>query len=650
MDYVLHYNIAAVVISLLVLILFYSRKFFPVASNKYYAFMGLFLVVASVFDILCSLSFMGIIKYHFLSFSIIFGGYFAGSTLCSLSYVLYTMALVEDKMGKDAKVIKILIAIMSVFTLVTFPISQFTRMYFYMDKDGYHHGRLFILFYIMLGIGVIIVAYTISKYGKYLTKRQRASAYFALSAVTFSIIFQMVFEKIPISNFAIALVFMVILHTLQNSRDYTNYKLSLFDDTAFYIMINNYIKANKSFYVLCFDLEGVGFLEQTMGPEARTELLARFGKECKEKLDSMLFYLGGTRFAYIFDSTRKDAIDQYAEWLNWRVITPYKVKGIKVTLNLRMAAAEYGNEIIDRETFINSLRYALREARAKSLPEVVWATDKMIDSYKRYTDIVHVLKKQIVEKSFMVYYQPIYSARENRFSAAEALIRMYDEKLGFVPPDEFIPIAENNGLIIEIGEIVFRKVCAFLSREGGELGIDYIEVNLSMLQCMQEDLHKTLIEIMDEFKIPYEKIDFEITETFSMTDQNILLKNMNELITAGSSFAMDDYGTGFSNTDYLIKYPFKLVKLDKIFIWDAMKDDKAMTILKHTVAMIKSLNLMIVAEGVETKEQAELLMDVGCDFLQGYLYSRPLQKELYIDFLNRVRSDGHQISENRTEK
>jgi len=332
------------------------------------------------------------------------------------------------------------------------------------------------------------------------------------------------------------------------------------------------------------------------------------------------------------------------------VITPYKVKGIKVTLNLRMAAAEYGNEIIDRETFINSLRYALREARAKSSPEVVWATDKMIDSYKRYTDIVHVLKKQIVEKSFMVYYQPIYSAKENRFSAAEALIRMYDEKLGFVPPDEFIPIAENNGLIIEIGEIVFRKVCAFLSREGGELGIDYIEVNLSMLQCMQEDLHKTLIEIMDEFKIPYEKIDFEITETFSMTDQNILLKNMNELITAGSSFAMDDYGTGFSNTDYLIKYPFKLVKLDKIFIWDAMKDDKAMTILKHTVAMIKSLNLMIVAEGVETKEQAELLMDVGCDFLQGYLYSKPLQKELYIDFLNKVRSDGHQISENRTEK
>ena len=101
---------------------------------------------------------------------------------------------------------------------------------------------------------------------------------------------------------------------------------------------------------------------------------------------------------------------------------------------------------------------------------------------------------------------------------------------------------------------------------------------------------------------------------------------------------MDDYGTGFSNTEYLIKYPFKLVKLDKIFIWDAMKDDKAMKILEHTVAMIKSLDIQIVAEGVETKEQAGLLMGMGCDFLQGFLYSKPLQKELYIQFL---KNDGN---------
>jgi EAL domain-containing protein (putative c-di-GMP-specific phosphodiesterase class I)/GGDEF domain-containing protein len=638
MDYVLHYNIAAIVICLLVIVLFFSRKFFPVASNKYYAFMGVFVAFTSFCDILCSLSFMGEIKYNPVSFSLIFGGYFAGSILCALSFALYTMALVEDKMGSDAKSIKIIIAVLSVFAIITYPLSQITKMYFYMDNEGYHHGPFIWSFYGILAVGMAIVLYTLVRYGKFLTRRQRAAAYFALVIVILSIIFQAVFDKIPISNFANALVFMVVLHTLQNSRDYTNYKLSLFDDTAFYLQIDNYIRANKSFYVLCFDLEGVGFLEQTMGPEARTELLEHFGRECKENLDGMLFYLGGTRFAYIFDSTRREAIEKYAEWLNWRVMTPYRVKGIKVTLNIRIAVAEYGNEINDREIFINSLRYALREAKNKASQEIVWASDKMIESYQRYTDIVHVLKKQIVEKSFMVFYQPIYSAATRRFSAAEALIRLYDEKMGFVPPDEFIPIAESNGLIIEIGEIVFRKVCDFLSHEGSELGIDYIEVNLSMLQCMQEDLHKTLIEIMDEYGISYDKIDFEITETFSLTDQNVLIKNMNALISAGSSFAMDDYGTGFSNTEYLIKYPFKLVKLDKIFIWDAMKDDKAMKILEHTVAMIKSLDIQIVAEGVETKEQAGLLIDMGCDFLQGFLYSKPLQKELYIQFL---KNDGN---------
>ena len=143
MDYVLHYNIAAIVISLLVIVLFFSRKFFPVASNKYYAFMGVFVAFSSFCDLLCSLSFMGKINYNPVSFSLIFGGYFAGSILCALSFALYTMALVEDKMGSDAQTIKIIIAVLSVFAIITYPLSQITKMYFYMDNEGYRQQKGF---------------------------------------------------------------------------------------------------------------------------------------------------------------------------------------------------------------------------------------------------------------------------------------------------------------------------------------------------------------------------------------------------------------------------------------------------------------------------------------------------------------------------
>jgi len=401
------------------------------------------------------------------------------------------------------------------------------------------------------------------------------------------------------------------------------------------MMVNNYIRKGKSFYVFSFDLEGISFVEQAMGIDTRNKLLSYFGTECKTSLQGMLFYMGNARFAYIFDSTRKDAVQKYAEWLTWRAMAPFEINGIRFSLIPRMAAAEYGDSITDRETLINSIRYALREAKVNSRTDVVWASEEMIESYKRYTDIVYILKTKLVENGFEVYYQPIFDQKSGKFSVAEALVRLKDDKLGFIPPDEFIPISEQNGLIIEIGEQVFRKVCMFLSNEGKNLGIDYIEVNLSMVQCMQEDLHKTFKKIMDEYGIPYSKIDFEITETYSSSDQTMLLKNMDALITAGSSFAMDDYGTGFANTDYLLKYPFKLVKLDKIFVWDAMKDVKAMKILKHTVSMIKSLNLGIVAEGVETKEQADMLLDMGCDYLQGYLYSKPVPKNEYVEFLKK---------------
>jgi len=208
--------------------------------------------------------------------------------------------------------------------------------------------------------------------------------------------------------------------------------------------------------------------------------------------------------------------------------------------------------------------------------------------------------------------------------------------MGFIPPGEFIPIAEESGLILEIGEIVFRKVCEFIA--SGALrafNIRYIEVNLSMVQCMQENLHTRMIEIMDEHKIPYNMIDFEITETSMNTNNKLLHHNMKNLIECGCTFAADDFGTGLSNADYLIKFPFEVVKLDRMFVKAANEDDKAQKVLFHTASMIGSLELKIVAEGVETKEQAESLLDVGCEFLQGFYFSPPIPPEEYIAFLTK---------------
>ncbi|MDE7087325.1 MAG: EAL domain-containing protein, partial [Clostridia bacterium] len=166
-----------------------------------------------------------------------------------------------------------------------------------------------------------------------------------------------------------------------------------------------------------------------------------------------------------------------------------------------------------------------------------------------------------------------------------------------------------------------------------EMGIENVHVNLSVVQCMQESLHEVLIQIMDEYALNYKMIHLEMTESAAVASEETLKSNMQKLIEKGISFALDDYGTGFSNTVTMMKYPFKLIKLDKSMVWSASDSEKAMSLLKHTINMIKDMNMEIVAEGVETAAQANMLAKMGCDYFQGYYYSRPVNSENFIKTL-----------------
>ena len=283
---------------------------------------------------------------------------------------------------------------------------------------------------------------------------------------------------------------------------------------------------------------------------------------------------------------------------------------------------------------MNLLEYSLIKSNEMGKDNVMVANAALLEERQRATLVLQILRRALAENRFSVYYQPIYSVETQRFTSAEALLRLYDDDLGFISPEEFVPIAEKNGLIIKIGEYVFREVCRFITDNRiWERGIDYIDVNLSPMQCLQDDLHERLISIMDEFKMDYGRISLEITETASILSGKILRQNMQKLIDNGMRFSLDDYGTGFANLTTVVEYPFTIVKLDKKMLWSAMKNDKAMTVLRQTIRMMKQLSLELIAEGVETEEQAQLLAYYGCDFFQGYYYAKPQNGESFLKLL-----------------
>jgi len=215
------------------------------------------------------------------------------------------------------------------------------------------------------------------------------------------------------------------------------------------------------------------------------------------------------------------------------------------------------------------------------------------------------------------------------------LARLFDMELGFIPPDEFIPMAEKNGAIIKIGNIIFEKVCKFMKQEDlKERGIRYMEINLSVIQCVQENLAGNLLKIMEKYGIENSRINLEITETATINSPQMLVRNMKSLYEKGVHFSLDDFGTGYSNMNSLVDLPFDMIKIDKEIVQSSTQNDKAKVILWSSVAMIKKMDMEIVAEGIETKEQAIELSEMGCDYLQGYYFSKPLPEDDFIEYLD----------------
>ncbi|MBE5878568.1 MAG: EAL domain-containing protein [Lachnospiraceae bacterium] len=635
MGYIIHYDIAAIFVCIVINVLYFSKKRFATKANRYFEIMCVLVAVATVTDTISVYTITHADTFPIVLNYIINGLFFLSFNTLQIVYFRFMVTITGYDTGKIGKVINVVTITVFLYLLFVVFFTPLTGHAFSFKNGVYHQGMLlpslYIVAYVMLASCILLVMFS----RLHLTLFQRFSSFAVIITSTAFVVLQFVIPNLLISNFAASLLLVVLYHSLQNPDEYLERDLKVFNQKAFLEYTERLFKADKKFSVLAFDMEGFAFVDQYMGVETGNELLLKVVDECKEARKGELYFLGGTQFVYICEKGEKE-VSQHAEWLRWRFLTPFMIKDKKVNLTIHLCCIHCPEVAKTGEQIMTSVDLSLAECKRNNCNELFYATAETIEKGQRVSKITHILQRAIQKDEFMVFFQPIYSAKDHDFTVAEALVRLKDEEMGFIPPGEFIPIAEESGLILEIGEIVFRKVCEFIA--SGALrafNIRYIEVNLSMVQCMQENLHTRMIEIMDEHKIPYNMIDFEITETSMNTNNKLLHHNMKNLIECGCTFAADDFGTGLSNADYLIKFPFEVVKLDRMFVKAANEDDKAQKVLFHTASMIGSLELKIVAEGVETKEQAESLLDVGCEFLQGFYFSPPIPPEEYIAFLTK---------------
>ena len=246
--------------------------------------------------------------------------------------------------------------------------------------------------------------------------------------------------------------------------------------------------------------------------------------------------------------------------------------------------------------------------------------------------IEEILDRAIREDRVELHYQPIYDIRSGSFHSAEALARIVDPVYGMISPGVFIPAAETQGFIIPIGDAVLDKAFRFLSEHGDAPGLDFLEVNLSVAQCMENRLPEKIRRLQEKYAVDPARIILEITETTFESIGEIAAENVRKLLDMGYRFALDDYGIGYSSIQRINHIPLRFIKIDKSML-DEISSPNGRTILEQTVRMMQSIGKQLVAEGAETEEEVRILREMNCDYIQGYYFSRPLPAEAFLAFL-----------------
>lgn len=397
---------------------------------------------------------------------------------------------------------------------------------------------------------------------------------------------------------------------------------------------NNYEMA-----LLFIDLDRFKMINDTLGHEIGDRLLKEVSLKIKSVLrqTDMLARMGGDEFVVVVESAKnKNSAAFICDKILEVVKTPIKIGKYKLNTSASIGVAMYPQDGEDITTLIKNADTAMYHAKKQGKDTFEYYDKQLSIDVHDQLQIEQELKKAILDNELYLNYQAQYDLKTGKTCSFEALVRWQSKLLGFVSPASFIPIAEDTGLIIDIGNFVFKKACEdFKKFKAIDNSLQFIAINVSSVQFRDENFIKNVKNIIKEVDINPNSIEIEITERYIMDFNDSTMNILNELKSLGFRMSIDDFGTGYSSMSYLTKLPVETIKVDKSFIDYIPNDNNNLQIAKAIIALAKSLGYKTIAEGIEYKEQEDVLKTLNCDIGQGYLFAKPKKYEdVIIDLQN----------------
>ncbi|WP_026225091.1 EAL domain-containing protein [Teredinibacter turnerae] len=407
-------------------------------------------------------------------------------------------------------------------------------------------------------------------------------------------------------------------------------------------------KYDKRLAVMMTDLDDFKKINDTFGHDAGDQLLMQIGKRLKAASASIdvVSRMGGDEFMLLVKNIDSSSqLDHKANNILRALREKMEINGQQVEVGGSIGIAVFPNDAITYEELIRYADIALYNAKSMGGNTVSYYSSDLDKRIKDKMRLEQKLRVALDKRLLEVYIQPIYDAATREMIKGEALVRWMDPEEGFISPEVFVSLAEESGLIYDLGSLVLEKVCAYLHENEGKLhllGMRTIAVNLSARQFFASQLLTYIEATFKRYQIDPKQIEFELTESMVMDDVDQAIDIMRSIRNLGCSLSIDDFGTGYSSLSYLKQFPINTLKIDRSFIKDIPEDKNDVEIAYTIIAMAHNLGLTVVAEGVETKEQWQLLREKNCDYLQGYYFARPMPMSdvLMLDNVINLLGDG----------
>ncbi|WP_417565665.1 putative bifunctional diguanylate cyclase/phosphodiesterase [Marinobacter sp.] len=396
-----------------------------------------------------------------------------------------------------------------------------------------------------------------------------------------------------------------------------------------------------SLALLWIDIDRLKVINDGLGPQAGDQVIAEVGQRLNEIQlagKDFLARIGGDEFAMVIRNyTLPDFLEEVTEEIQSRIRKPIRVSDQDLNVSVSMGICHFPGDCQEPEELLRgaeaAMYHAKRQGRDRS---TLFDSEIQMTARSRFA-LESELRETLQTSSLDVFYQPIMARKDKKVESLEALVRWHHPRRGWLSPLEFLDVARSAGLMYKLGACVLRRVCEQW-REAKDRGIHVptVSVNLSAEQVLVPELPELVQQICNEQKMPVSALQFEVTEDSIQGDSGVIAKVLEQLVDAGAELAIDDFGTGYSSLSRLKSLPFSRIKIDRSFIKDLPDDDDDCAITLSIIGLARGLGLSVVAEGVENEAHEAWLVEKGCDYIQGYLYSKPLP---FSDIIGRYYSD-----------